>query len=237
MRYIFLAFILVALSAVGVLGFRGQIMEYSPIQVFNDMDQQAKVKAQKDNKFFADGRGARLPVDATVPMGYHLPDELAADGAIQQRAFSTTEKNYYTTGKIGTDYGTGMPEELGLTAENVDAFLRLGEEQYGIYCAICHSPTGDGQGMIAKRGWAAIANLHQVAFSADEYADGRVYETITNGKGLMKSYADKLTIRERWAVVAYVRALQNVNAGVSIDTPGLKSAVEADLATSAAAAE
>lgn len=237
MRYVFLAFILVAISAVGVLGFRGQIMEYSPIQVFNDMDQQAKVKAQKGSNFFADGFAARKPVDGTVPMGYHLPDELAADGAIADRGFTTTDTGYYTTGKMGDDYGTGMPGELALTADNVDAFLRLGQEQFGIYCAPCHSPIGDGQGVIAKRGFANIADFHQPQFAGDEYSDGRAYEVITKGKSLMKPYADKLTIRERWAVVAYLRALQNVKAGVSLDTPGLKSAVEADLAASADAAE
>ena len=224
MRYAFLAFILVVISAVGVLGVRGQKFSYTPIEVFNDMDHQAKVKAQKPSNFFADGDGARRPVEGTVPMGYEIGGS-AADGAVADSGFGTGDHSYYNSGRMGDVYGTGMPAELGLTADNVDAFLRRGHDQYNIFCAPCHSESGNGQGVVAKRGFMATANLHGEQFFSDAYSDGQLYETIMNGKGLMKHYRDKLNVHDRWAVVAYVRALQDVGAGVPLNTPGLKAAI------------
>lgn len=224
MRYAFLAFILVVISALGVLGFRGQKFGYTPIEVFNDMDHQAKLKAQKPSDFFADGDGPRRPIAATVPHGYEISGS-AAEGAVVEGGFGTGDHSYYNTGKIGEGFGTGMPAELGLTADNVEAFLRRGHERYDIYCAPCHSESGNGQGVVAKRGFMTSANLHGEQFNAENYADGQIYNTITIGKGLMKHYSDKLNVHDRWAVVAYVRALQDIAAGVPLDTPGLAEVI------------
>jgi len=188
------------------------------------MDHQAKVKAQKPSDFFADGDGSRRPIPGTVPHGYEL-SESASEGAVMDNGFGTGDHSYYNTGKIGDGFGTGMPAELGLTADNVDAFLRRGHERYNIYCAPCHSESGNGQGVVAKRGFMQSANLHGEQFLADSYADGQVFNTITNGKNLMKHYRDKLNVHDRWAVVAYVRALQELTVGVPLDTVGLKEAL------------
>lgn len=224
MRYAFLAFILVVISALGVLGFRGQKTSHTPVEVFNDMDHQAKLKAQKPNDFFADGDGPRRPIAGTVPHGYEI-SESAADGAVLDGGYGTGDHSYYNTGKIGDGFGTGMPAELGLTADNVDAFLRRGHERYDIYCATCHAESGNGQGVVAKRGFMATANLHGEQFNAENYADGQIYNTITIGKGLMKHYSDKLNVYDRWAVVAYVRVLQELNVGVPLNTPGLAEVI------------
>ncbi len=221
MRYAFLAFILVVISGLGVLGFRGQKFSHTPVEVFSDMDHQAKLKAQKPSDFFADGDGSRRPIEGTVPLGYEIGGS-AADGTVTKDGFGTGDHSYYNTGMIGDAFGTGMPAELGLTADNVDAFLRRGHERYDIYCAPCHSESGNGQGVVAKRGFLITANLHGEQFNADNYADGQIFSAITNGKNLMKHYSDKLNVHDRWAVVAYVRALQELTAGVALDTPGLK---------------
>jgi len=102
-----------------------------------------------------------------------------------------------------------MPKELKLTEESAETFLYRGKERYGIYCAVCHGEAGDGAGVTSKYGIAGIANLHAPNFASDQYADGRLYDVITNGKGNMGAYGYNIPVNDRWAIVAYVRALQN----------------------------
>jgi len=207
MRYFFLAYAVIALLVVGIFGVRGQKSTQPPIMIFPDMDNQDKVKAQVPSTFFADGMGARLPVAGTQPLGFN-PDGESMIGGIPEHEFGGLDI-YYHTGRIGDYYGTGMPEELELTsAESAAALIRRGRERYGIYCAACHGASGDGQGITSQFGYAGIANLQLPPFHADSYPDGRLYDVITNGKGLMSGYGYNIPVRDRWAIVAYVRALQ-----------------------------
>ena len=193
MRYFFLIYALIAVLVVGIGGFRGQTFTKPPIQIFPDMDNQDKQKAQSPSTFFADRQGARLPVAETQPRGFN-EDGASVVGGIPEYEFGG-QPGYYYTGHIGDYFGNGMPEELELTAESAATLIRRGKERFGIYCAVCHGATG-------------IANLHLDPFKAASYPDGRIFETITKGKGMMSGYGANIPVRDRWAIIAYVRTLQ-----------------------------
>lgn len=212
MRYFFLIYALVALMVVGIFGLRGQKFSKPPVRIFPDMDEQDKVKAQVPSDFFADGQGGRLPVGETQPRGFN-PEGHAELGGIPEYEFGG-HAGYYHTGHVGDYYGIGMPEELKLTEESAGELLRRGQERYGIYCAVCHGESGDGNGITAQYGVpvAANANAKLNAISPESYPDGRLFEVISNGKGQMSGYAYNIPVRDRWAIVAYIRALQAAKA-------------------------
>lgn len=212
MRYFFLIYALVALMVVGIFGLRGQKFSKPPLRIFPDMDEQDKVKAQVPSDFFADGRGARLPVTQTQPRGLN-PDGLGEIGGIPEYEFGG-QTGYYHTGHVGDYYGKGMPEELKLTEESAGALIRRGKERFGIYCAVCHGASGDGNGMTAQYGVpvAGNANAKLNAISPESYPDGRLFEVISKGKGQMSGYAYNIPVRDRWAIIAYIRALQAAKA-------------------------
>jgi mono/diheme cytochrome c family protein len=212
MRYFFLAYALIALLVVGIFGLRGQKFSKPPVRIFPDMDEQDKVKAQQPNAFFADGHGARLPVPQTQPRGLN-PEGERSLGGIPEYEFGG-QSGYYYTGHVGDYYGNGMPEELELTAENAGELIRRGKERYGIYCAVCHGASGNGNGITAAYG-VPVANNPNAKLniiSPETYPDGRLYEVITNGKGLMSGYGYNIPVRDRWAIVAYIHTLQAAKA-------------------------
>jgi len=149
----------------------------------NEMDKQPKYQRPfQASTFFTDGRSARPLVQGTVARG-----QLQADQA-------------YYAGKSGDLFIDEIPRK-------VDAkLLAFGRERFNIYCAPCHSQTGDGQGMIVKRGFSPPPSFHQ-----DRLRDapaGHFFHVITNGYGAMYSYASRIPVDDRWAIVAYIRALQ-----------------------------
>jgi mono/diheme cytochrome c family protein len=210
MRYFFLAYALIALLVVGIFGLRGQKFSKPPVRIFPDMDEQDKVKAQKPDPFFADGHGSRLPITQTQPRGFNPGGETSI-GGIPEYEFGG-QTGYYHTGQVGDYFGTGMPEELKLTAENATELILRGKERFGIYCAVCHGSSGDGLGITGNYGVPGIANLQLPGFQTASYPDGRLFNTITNGKGMMSGYGYNIPVRDRWAIVAYVRTLQAAKA-------------------------
>lgn len=214
MKYFFLSYIFAAAIIVSAFGFRGSKSELPPLEIIPDMDHQAKVKYQATSEFFADGRGARMPVKGTLPMGFEIPAKPAADGAKPARVAFTSGLGYYDTGKEGDFYGDGLPKEItGDPAVFNDAFLKRGEQRFGIHCAICHGASGNGKGVTSKYGILTAFNFQQPgntdpANAAAYRADGAIFDVITNGKGLMGGYGGNVTLRDRWAIVAYIRSLQ-----------------------------
>jgi len=197
MRYFFLAFTLIIVLVVSFFGFRGHHFSGTPLRLFPDMDDQDKIKTQRPDEFFADGVGSRKPVVGTVPRGFE------PDGSGPSFGNSTS---YLHTGRIGEAYGNGMPSELNLTAEKMPGFLRHGKERYQVSCMPCHGKAGNGKGTVAVIGIPSVADLR--GFSKETYPDGKIFETITKGKGLMGGYGFNIPVNDRWAIIAYVRALQ-----------------------------
>lgn len=215
LKYFFYIFGLIVVLIVTVAGFRGQKFEKPPIEIFPDMDHQPKVKAQVPSNFYSDGRGNREPVAGSVPMGYQMPLHKPVDGSTGESASPYTDirfssgVSYADTGKMGNQWGTGLPMEA--TPE----FIARGQERYTISCQVCHGAAGDGAGIAGKYGLVAIANLHQQRIR--DMADGEIFNTITHGKNTMMGYGDRIQVKDRWAIVAYIRALQKSQGGATIN--------------------
>ena len=207
MKFFFLTFLGMITLVIGILGFRGDKFSNTPIEIFPDMDRQDFLKGQKPSDFFHDGMGARLPVAGTVPH--------SSDDGIFPVEFSEGRTGHYYTGAINDYFATGLPlEKLGLTGDSADSemqtLLRRGQGRFGIYCAICHGHGGDGTGTVSRYmlPLVQVANLHEARLGADQYPDGKIYHVITHGQGRMSGYGANIPVRDRWAIVAYLRALQ-----------------------------
>ncbi|MDA7535766.1 c-type cytochrome [Akkermansiaceae bacterium] len=202
MKYFFLSFLAVVLLVVGIFGFRGDKFSQPPIEVFSDMDDQDKIKAQKPSGFFADGMGSRKPIIGTIPN--------SGDNGVLPVEFSEGRDGYYFTGELDGTYGNGMPEELKLTDEAAStALLGRGKDMFGVHCAICHGDSGDGKGVVSHyfgKAGVIVVGLH--TFQQGSHPDGYIYNVISNGKGNMGGYKHNLPARDRWAIVAYLRTLQ-----------------------------
>lgn len=201
MRYVYLFTFFLVVLTVGVLGFRGTTSTRPPLEVFPDMDRQPKYQPQGTSAFFADGRA-----DRPVPAGTVRRGDLRADSAL------------HTGRNAEGEWVSGFPGELTVDHR----FMQRGRERYDIYCAPCHGTVGDGRGIVAEYGWGLPANLHQDVFR--QQPEGQLYDTITNGRNTMFPYGDKLDVQDRWAVVAYVRALQRAQQGDVNDVPPAQKA-------------
>lgn len=239
MRYFFLTVILLAVTVVGIAGFRGDKTTSRPLELIPDMDQQAKIKAQASSGFFADGQGARQPIPGTVPVGLAIPGGRASEGFVDKEnpEFSAGHGgDYYHTGKVenGTVWGDGFPKEVEIN----EAFIRLGQKQYNIHCFICHGKSGNGKGALALRtdspnaayGIANIANFLDPMYNDTNNAGyrpaGVAFDMISNGRGLMGRYGDKLNLQERWAIIAYIRSLA-LSKSAPLSDPTVKQAWDA----------
>ena len=225
MRWFFLIFTFLVIAAVIGLRVRGEKFSKPPFELFNDMDRQYKVKFQKPSEFFENGMGSRRPIEGTVPMGFHFPIS-KEEGLVRSDLDFGIGDDYYSTGLFGDLYGKGYPEGLEVDA----ALLERGKERYQIFCVACHGETGNGQGIVSKfwgvpptkgpkqseeefqkelaafNGIPPSANLLDARVVA--FPEGQVFWTITHGKGLMGPYNGAITVKDRWAIVAYVQALQ-----------------------------
>ena len=196
MRYFLLAFVLLIAVVVGVAGFRGSVSRKPAIEVFPDMDRQQKVRPQTPSDFFADGRASRLPVEGTVARGSHFLDTPVNTGMVA----GTT--NFVAVNPVPV----------------TDALMARGRERFNINCSPCHGLLGDGNGITKSFGMAVVANLHDPRLV--EMSDGELFYVITHGRNLMGPYASQVEVEDRWAIVAYVRALQLSTLGNSDDIQG-----------------
>lgn len=158
-----------------------------------DMHNQPKFYPQRSTTFFADGRSVRPQVANTVAR-----NQLHAD-------------TYYTTGIVDGKEGDGMP--LPVTPE----LLARGQEQYNVFCTPCHSRVGNGAGMIVQRGYRPAGNFHTDRLRNAPL--GHLYSVIANGYGAMPEYGTQVLTEDRWAIVAYIRALQLSQNAPASDVP------------------
>jgi hypothetical protein len=194
-RYFSLSFVLLCVLTVSLAGFRGDKSRRPPIEVFPDMDRQPKLRPQTHNSFFADELSSRRPVEGTVARG---------------SAYEDTPVN---TGRVtGT---TNFLENIPLPLS--ESLLRRGQERYHIYCAVCHGATGDGKGITSKYQMVGMANFHDKRLVT--IPDGQIFHTITYGYNLMGAYGAQVDIKDRWAIVAYIRAIQRTRLASVEDVP------------------
>lgn len=161
-----------------------------------DMDNQPRFNTQQEAGFFRDGRTMRPVVEGTVARGALVQDER------------------YTRGAVGDTWVTSFPSQVTVNR----ALLERGQERFNIYCAPCHGHAGYGDGMVHLRAmtllvtgvngteWVAPKSLHETAIA--EQPLGKTFNSITNGVRNMAGYASQIPTADRWAIVAYVKALQ-----------------------------
>jgi cytochrome c5 len=220
LRGFLLLSLLFAIAIVAIFGFRGEKSTGSPLEIFPDMVRQMKVRAQAPSGFFADGRGPRLPVAGTIPIGYEMPKPqtiatpaaaVEAPATHPRLAFSAGP-DYYDTGKMGSDHwGTGLPVEV------TPQLLQRGRERFNITCAMCHGANAAGNGATKQFGLTTVVTLQDDRIR--KMADGEIFNTITNGKNTMMAYGPNITVSDRWAIIAYLRALQRSQSAAIVDVP------------------
>lgn len=199
MRNVYLITLFVCVALISILGFRGAKSTRPPLDIFPEwafpsMEFQPRPRPQGESRFFADGRADRMPPQHTVARGMLRDDDALFLGKDAAGAFTK-----------------GFPAKMSVDLK----FLERGRERYAIYCAPCHGVTGDGNGITKRYGMGATPTYHDDRLRT--MPEGEIYNTITNGKNTMLPYADKLSPDERWAVVAYVRALQRAQQGRAAD--------------------
>jgi len=158
-----------------------------------DMQDQPRYRPLARSTFFLDGRSAR-----PIPAG-----AIAVDDPVQE----TPE----LTGLSGGEFLATLPVPV------TEAMMLRGRQRFDIFCAPCHGRLGDGQGMIARRGFLAPMNLQ--SDRVRNAPPGYVFAVITNGYGAMGKYSDQIETADRWAIVAYIRALQLSQGATLADVP------------------
>ena len=179
-----------------------------------DMQDQPKMKPYRASTFFKDGLSSRPPVEGTVPRGLLRTDVEYYTGKKAGRA--TTAGATPTTGDQTANASQPNTQATGAAAYPNDVtefplpvtaeLVARGKERYEIFCTACHGFTGKGDGMIVRRGFRRAASFHDE--NLKQAPVGHYFDAITNGWGAMPSYSHQIPVKDRWAIVAYIRALQ-----------------------------
>lgn len=196
--------IMVLLSLVPIsllLRARVTTSERPRVHLIQDMDKQPRFGPQSQNPAFADGRAMRLPPPGTVAVGQLREDDHYYRGFVWTRN---------AEGQLVQDFFTELPPQI----EVDELFMARGKLQYNIFCATCHGLDGHGDGMITQRameigglGWIR-RDLLGPTYDRENYSDGQMFNVITHGIRSMGAYGAKIKVEDRWAIVAYLRALQ-----------------------------
>jgi mono/diheme cytochrome c family protein len=166
------------------------------IEIFNDMRQQPKYYTQGESQFsgFTDGRADRRPIPGTVAQGHLHP----------------SDDPFYT----GVANGMYVAiNQLKITPE----VMELGQQRFNTYCSPCHGRAGNGKGIVAARSTWIPSSL--VDDRVKGFSDGDIFDVITHGRRTMPAYRFQITEHDRWAIVAYVRALQRTTSATLNDVP------------------
>jgi mono/diheme cytochrome c family protein len=158
-----------------------------------DMQDEPKFFPQRGTNFYPDGRSVRPQVENTV-----------ARGQLRENA-------YFYTGLINGKEADGLPFPATLEV------LERGQERYNVYCTPCHSRVGNGVGMIVQRGYMKAGNFNTVRLETAPL--GHFFHVISNGYGAMPDYASQIVPADRWAIVAYIKALQLSQKATQADVP------------------
>ena len=194
-KYILVGFGALVLLVIGLFGFRGDLTRKPPIEVFADMDRQPRLRPNEPNSFLPGGSSSLPHPEGTIAR----EEPLLVDG---EKVYSFQQGHPVNSGRlVGT---TNHVETVPIPVTR--ALVERGRERFNINCAACHGELADGQGTVE----IGAISLHGA--NVIKMTDGQIYRTIAwgskEGTGTMKGYAEKLNVEDRWAVVAYVRALQ-----------------------------
>ena len=214
-----------------------------------DMQDQPRYEAYEKSEFFADGLASRKPPQNTVPRGYLREDgqlytgmnadaggaagggsnqQNAPNASSSQNAANSASGGQQLEGQAGANSASGGAQASQSDPLNVDAFpfpvtmevLERGKERYNIFCSMCHGATGYGDGMVVRRGYKKPPSYHDDRLRQERV--GHFFDVITNGWGSMPNYAPQIPVRDRWAIAAYIRALQASQQGTEADVPADK---------------
>jgi mono/diheme cytochrome c family protein len=181
-----------------------------------DMQDQPKVKPLRGASFFADGLGSRQPIEGTVPRGYLRDDNPEFFTGKKSRSGGATATA--TPAQQQTAGGQQQQQTAGAQQntfpDDIDYFpipitkevVQRGHERFNIFCSACHGMTGNGDGMIVRRGFRRAASFNDDRLR--QAPVGHFFDAMTNGWGAMPSYASQIPVQDRWAIIAYIRALQ-----------------------------
>lgn len=188
---------LIILAALALASCRGTEQRHAPVHLNQNMDFQERYDAQEANAFFADNRSMRMPVPGTVARGMLREDVRFFEGRNEDGS-----------------YVDALPVPTTM------ALLERGQERYGIFCTPCHGGAGDGEGIITTGGYGytPAPTFHSDRLR-EEVGDGYLYDVITSGVRTMPAYGFQIPPADRWAVVAYVRALQRSQYATEGDVP------------------
>jgi len=181
MKVLILSFILI------LIGCQGIPSKKTPIHLNPNMDNQEKFKPQESNSFFENNMSMRIPVEGTIARGY-----LDNDNSF-----------YYGKNEKG-EYVNKVSDMM-----DIDKTLILrGKERYDIYCSVCHGYTGDGNGLVSKNDKYPLIPTSLHSNTLDDKTDGYFFDVISNGVRNMPGYAHQINVKDRWAVVTYIKALR-----------------------------
>lgn len=192
-RYLNIIFIIISIVIVAGC-YQGRPSKDEPIHLNPNMDNQPKYRPQAESNFFEDSSTMRTPVEGTIARG-----ELREDS------------RYYFGKEENGEFIKKLPVEI-----NMSLLLR-GQERFNIYCSPCHSRIGDGRGIVVERGMVPPTSYHIDRLR--EVPDGQIFDVITNGIRNMPAYKYQIPVEDRWAIVAYFRALQRSQNATIIDIP------------------
>ncbi|UCG60355.1 MAG: cytochrome c [Candidatus Zixiibacteriota bacterium] len=189
--------IFVAVVMLGVSGcVRERPSDNPPIHINPNMDNQPKYRPQSESKFFADGATMRVPPAGTV-----------AEGDLRSNIEYCTGKN------ANGEFVETIPDTVSVNLP----LLRRGQERFNIYCSPCHGRVGDGKGIMVNRGYVPPPTFHSDRIR--ELHDGQIFDVITHGVRNMPAYMYQVPVDDRWAIVAYLRALQRSQNAAKEDIP------------------
>lgn len=206
MRYFLGCLLVCGIAVLGILGPRGRHFRQPPLYIFPDMEFQLKLRPQKESSFFTNG----------ITSQPHLPGTVARSTAIATVGGPVFpfEDAAVNSGHLPGTTNFIENNPLPITAQ----LMARGQQRFQINCSPCHGGVGDGNGITKKIGaMAIVANLHDQRIV--QMADGELFFIITNGRNNMGAYGANVTVEDRWAIVAYLRALQLARLGTLDDVP------------------
>lgn len=170
-----------------------------------DMQDQPRYKALKKSEFYSDGLASRHAPDGTVARGFLKENKAFYTGKIDNPDPNVQVAT--TTNAAGNTIVTSFPNSIDeFPVPVTKALVERGQERYNIYCIVCHGPVGAGDGMIVRRGFSPPPTYHDDRLRNAPV--GHFFDVISNGWGKMNGYSASIPAADRWAIVAYIRALQ-----------------------------